>query len=746
MYDDHSINDTLGNNDSLINCGESISLGVQLVNVGMDTAFGVNATLSTEDPYVTITDDYEEYGAIQGNFGTLNIPDAFSFDVAGDTPDEHSIQFLLAVNDSLLDSTWISHFTVPVHSPAVSFVSVLVDDASGDGDGILDPAETGELIITLENIGSADAISVTGILSEDDDYVMVIDEEGYFGGIEADGGSADNSTNVYIVSADPTCPAGHSMTFQLEISGDGGFVGALEFEFTVGHRNVFYFDDFSTDQGWTGLGGEGEWAIGPASGGPGADSYGGPDPSEDHTQSADNHVMGNDLTSEEGDYDGSLDDTYWITSPSLDCSAYNGVQLTFFRWLGVEQRRYDHAYLQVYDGSSWVTIFENGSGTIDDSAWSEQFYDLQQYADSNPDFQIRFGLGPTDYSMNYCGWNIDDIELKAYGQPSSDPPELVYDPTAIVDSLHPGDSAVDTIRAYNVGGALLRIGFSSPDGWIDLDTTQHNVFGGDSLLFPVTLNTVSLIPGDYSGSIQFVSNDSLQPNGSIPVSLHIYAPDIFIADTLIEDTVISGEQLSRQFVICNNGQAVLEYQINCQVFDGRSKSVQTETAGGSADDYSLSPLKSSGLDRLNAVSGSESVPESSLPVPKAVDWLSVEPDSGTVEPFGTDTIAVIFNALELGKGEYDGQLTIFSNDPDTPILPVPVAMTVNLVFVCGDVNSDGTNNILDVTYLITYLYKGGPPPSIEEAADVDGSGEVDLLDVTYLIDYLYREGPDLNCP
>lgn len=747
MYNDHSINDTSGNNDSLVNYGESISLDVQLINIGMDSAINVDATLSTEDSFVTITDDYEIYGAIPGDFGTLNISDAFSFDVAGDTPDEHNIQFQLAVNDSDLDTTWISNFAIPVHSPAMSFVSVSVDDASGDGDGILDPGETGELIITLENAGSANAISVSGILSESDDYVTVIDDQGYFGDIEASGGSGDNSTDTYVVSADPACLPGHPITFQLELSGDGGYVGAVEFEFIIGHREVFFSDDFSTDQGWTGFDGEGEWTIGPAVGGSGSDTYGGPDPSEDHSPSADNHVLGNDLTLEEGDYNGSLNGTYWITSPVFDCSPFTGVQMTIYRWLGVERSRYDHAYLQVYDGSSWVTIFENGSSTIDDSSWSEQFYDLCQYADSNPDFQIRFGIGPTDYSMNYCGWNIDDVELKAYGEPPSDPPELVYEPTAIIDSLHQGDSTVDTIKVYNIGGALLRIGFSSPDSWLDLDTALQNVFAGDSLLLPVTINAVGLTPGDHSGSIQFVSNDPLEPSGSIPVSLHIYAPDIFIADTLIKDTVLSGEQSSQHFVIYNNGQGKLEYEISCQVFDEKKEDRGSDTTDArSTDDYIIDPQELSRVGGLETVSKAEDMLEGTPPSSKAADWLSVEPDSGTIEPFGADTVDVMLDAIELVKGEYNGQLTIFSNDPDTPVLQVPVAMTVDQVFVCGDVNNDGVINILDITHLIAYLYKGGPPPVIQEAADVDSSGEIDLLDITCLINYLYREGPEPNCP
>ncbi|MEW5922459.1 MAG: M20/M25/M40 family metallo-hydrolase [Candidatus Zixiibacteriota bacterium] len=60
----------------------------------------------------------------------------------------------------------------------------------------------------------------------------------------------------------------------------------------------------------------------------------------------------------------------------------------------------------------------------------------------------------------------------------------------------------------------------------------------------------------------------------------------------------------------------------------------------------------------------------------------------------------------------------------------------------GDVNGDWGINILDVTYLINYLYKGGPAPTDMNNGDPNGSCAVNILDVTYLISYLYKGGPE----
>ena len=67
-------------------------------------------------------------------------------------------------------------------------------------------------------------------------------------------------------------------------------------------------------------------------------------------------------------------------------------------------------------------------------------------------------------------------------------------------------------------------------------------------------------------------------------------------------------------------------------------------------------------------------------------------------------------------------------------------------FICGDANGNGSVNIIDVSYIINYLYKHGPAPNPLELADVNHSDTINVLDVSYLINFLYRHGSSLNCP
>jgi subtilisin family serine protease len=67
-------------------------------------------------------------------------------------------------------------------------------------------------------------------------------------------------------------------------------------------------------------------------------------------------------------------------------------------------------------------------------------------------------------------------------------------------------------------------------------------------------------------------------------------------------------------------------------------------------------------------------------------------------------------------------------------------------WVCGDVDGNSAGpNVADLSYLVDYLFFGGTPPPVMEAANVDGEGGINVADLTYLVDYLFFGGPEPIC-
>jgi hypothetical protein len=61
----------------------------------------------------------------------------------------------------------------------------------------------------------------------------------------------------------------------------------------------------------------------------------------------------------------------------------------------------------------------------------------------------------------------------------------------------------------------------------------------------------------------------------------------------------------------------------------------------------------------------------------------------------------------------------------------------------GDANGDTTYNIGDATYLINFIFKGGPPPTPYPLCSGDANCDctISIADATYMINYIFKGGP-----
>lgn len=167
----HVLTDPTGNNDNFGDYSENVGFDVTLSNVGMSTANGVDAVLSTTDPYVTITDANESYGNIAAS-NTQSQNNAYAATIANNVPDMHVATFTLTITDAS-SNTWTSTFTETLHAPALTCGNLTVDDAAANGNGIIDPTETVNVIIPTGNNGHSTSPGCIGTLSSTSPFVTI---------------------------------------------------------------------------------------------------------------------------------------------------------------------------------------------------------------------------------------------------------------------------------------------------------------------------------------------------------------------------------------------------------------------------------------------------------------------------------------------------------------------------------------------------------------------------------------------
>jgi PKD repeat protein len=237
IKDTYDLNDaTGGNGNAMMDYGESIMLSLGVKNVGIAQATNVVVTLSTTDPYITFTDDTEPYGTVDPD-EVVYINDGFAFDVSNDIPDGHYVLIdVEASGDG--DEIWTSNFSIEGHAPVLEMGLVTISDPTGNNNGKVDPGETVELSIEVENTGSSEAFNILGILSVVDPYLTIDTDEADYGDIAA----GEIGAGTFTATAAINTPAGHLAEPTLNISADLGITGNGTFQVVIGQIPVLILD------------------------------------------------------------------------------------------------------------------------------------------------------------------------------------------------------------------------------------------------------------------------------------------------------------------------------------------------------------------------------------------------------------------------------------------------------------------------------------------------------------------------
>ncbi|UCD16703.1 MAG: hypothetical protein JSV44_09610 [Candidatus Zixiibacteriota bacterium] len=202
----------------------------------------------------------------------------------------------------------------------------------------------------------------------------------------------------------------------------------------------------------------------------------------------------------------------------------------------------------------------------------------------------------------------------------------------------------------------------------------------------------------------------------------------------------TGDVVTAQIIIMLNGTIIYRYLSLSPEFDAASCAVGIENPDGT-DGLEVAFLTPYLKDNL------------AVYFYKPYQWLTADKSFGNLTAGEADTITLSVSTAGLNSGMYFADISVASNDPNPASNPwvVPVDLTVSPPpYICGDANGDDDINLLDILYLVSYIYgdpPGGPPDPLE-SGDADADGDISLLDILYLIAHIYGipPGPEPLCP
>lgn len=212
--------------DGTFNPGESEAITPALTNHGSLDAFGVTCEVTVLSGPASVTDGSLSFGNIVSG-SEVSASSAASVTIDNDAADGSVIRLAFAATNG--SETWDSLLEETVQAASFSVTDLGLDGFGGS----VDPGESGNLNLTLANMGSLDANTVNATLTTASSWISISDNQANFGNLAV--GSAQQATNSpFNISASTDCFGGHLATFELAITYSSGKEATYSFALTVG--------------------------------------------------------------------------------------------------------------------------------------------------------------------------------------------------------------------------------------------------------------------------------------------------------------------------------------------------------------------------------------------------------------------------------------------------------------------------------------------------------------------------------
>jgi len=223
-----------GNNDSILNPGETVKILTWVKNWGQQTANSVGAKLRTHNPNAQITDSAKSFGNISAGDSAYTGANGFGLRVNSGLANGYPVTCSLYCRDAL-DSTWVSIMTFLVGTPVLAKRAVTVVDSAhgGNDNGRIDPNETADLMVRIGNTGLGHGYNSRAVLSSGDSRFTVTDSTASYGLIRK-GDSAGNAADLFTVNAAGSIPPETPIPCTLRYYADGGYTRTEPLTIIVG--------------------------------------------------------------------------------------------------------------------------------------------------------------------------------------------------------------------------------------------------------------------------------------------------------------------------------------------------------------------------------------------------------------------------------------------------------------------------------------------------------------------------------
>ncbi len=230
IIDDDNLGNSSGNNNSIINNGETIELDILINNSGSQTASDITASIECSQPLVNIILDEVSYQNIAPG---AEIPGEESFIIYFDPAIIDNFSIILNVIISSNGQEFYDILELIVQAPRLSHDEYTLYNVGS----VLDPGESAELSVQLHNLGHTDSGILQALLSTANPFLQIDNASAEFANI-APGSYGDNSQNRWAVSLNSTAIPGTMIPFDILLTNDEGFNQTVHFSIDVGTVTV----------------------------------------------------------------------------------------------------------------------------------------------------------------------------------------------------------------------------------------------------------------------------------------------------------------------------------------------------------------------------------------------------------------------------------------------------------------------------------------------------------------------------